>query len=386
MRKIVVVTGSRSEYGLLYWTMKEIINSKKLELSLLVSGMHLLPQFGLTVNEIEKDGFDIDDKIEILLSTDTEQGISKSIGLGVLGFTQAFERLKPDILLILGDRFEIFAAATAAMAMNIPIAHISGGEVTEGVIDEQIRHAITKMSHLHFPGAEEYKQNILNMGEEVWRVFNVGDPGIENIKKLKLLSKKQLEDELQIDLSVKNVLVTFHPVTLEKELLLKQVRELLYALKELRVNIIFTYPNSDSGGKLIINEINKFIDSNKYSKAFKSLGSLRYLSLMSLVDAIIGNSSSGIVEAPLFKKPVINIGSRQSGRLKAQNIIDVECTKEDILKAWDIICNCQGFKSKLQHVKSLYGEGSTSKEIVKVLETVDLGNKLLRKKFNVINK
>ncbi len=261
----------------------------------------------------------------------------------------------PDIILILGDRFEVFSCATAAMTMNIPIAHISGGEVTEGAIDDQIRHAISKMAHIHFPGAETYANNLLNLGEESWRIFNVGDPGIEYILKHKPMEKAALEESLGMNISENTVLVTYHPVTMELENNDMYIQELFEALDKMCVDVIFTYPNMDAGGENIIKAINEYIQKNSSSKAFKSLGSERYVSLLHYVKAMIGNSSSGIVEAPALCLPVINIGNRQTGRLKADNIIDVQCVAEEIIAAWEIIMNDDNYAKTLANTKSLYG-------------------------------
>lgn len=382
MIKVAVVTGTRAEYGLLYWTMKEILNDPELELQLVATGMHLSPEFGLTVRDIENDGFKIDEKVEILLSSDTGQGMAKSIGLGVISFAQTFARLSPDILMILGDRFEIFAAATAAMAMNIPIAHIAGGESTEGAIDEQIRHAITKIAHVHLASCDYYAERLKKMGEEEWRVFNVGAPGLENIRRLKLIDKKKLEKLLDIDLSNTTLLVTYHPATLDTQTLKKQLDNLLDALMLTGYQLIFTYPNSDSGGRYIIERIDELIKNYSKAKAFKNLGQLKYLSLLQYVDAMVGNSSSGIIEAPSFKLPVINIGDRQKGRLRADNIIDVECLKDEILEGIEKALHDEEFKTKLKYTKNLYGNGNTSKEIVKILKNINIKeDNFLKKKL-----
>lgn len=375
MRKIAVVTGTRAEYGLLYWTLKEIANDPELELQLIVTGSHLSPEFGLTKRDIEEDGFKIYDEVEILLSSDTGQGIAKSIGLGIISFAQVFSRLNPHILLILGDRFEVFAAATAAMALNIPIAHVAGGESSEGAIDEQIRHAITKMAHIHFPSCDYYAERIIKMGEEKWRVYNVGAPGLEIIKKLKLLDKDELEKSLGIRLDLTTLLVTYHPVTLEKENIEQHINNLLEALKETGCQIIFTYPNADSGGRYIIGKINDFVEKYKKARLYINLGQIRYLSLLKYVDVMVGNSSSGIIEAPSFKLPVVNIGNRQKGRLRALNIIDVGYSKEEILSGIRKALYDESFRKELKNTKNLYGEGDTSKKIVSVLKTVDINNK-----------
>ena len=379
-RKICVVTGTRAEYGLLYWLMKEIEADKDLELQLIVTGMHLSPEFGLTYKEIEKE-FRIDKKIEMLLSSDTAMGISKSMGLAQIGFAEAFEELKPDILVVLGDRYEIFSAVSVAMICNIPIAHLHGGEITQGAFDESIRHSITKMSHLHFTATDEYKNRVIQLGEEPNRVFNVGGMGIENIKRLKLLSKDEFEESINFKLNKKNILVTFHPVTLENSTAKEQFQELLDAIDELEnTNIIFTKANSDTDGRIINQMIDEYVTKNSHkSVGFASLGQLRYLSALQYIDAVVGNSSSGLLEAPSFKIATINIGDRQKGRIKALSVIDCEPKKEEILKAFKEIYSKE-FQEKLKNVENPYGESCPSKQIIEVLKNVNLAN-ILKKSF-----
>ena len=330
MRKILVVTGTRAEYGLLYWTMKGIDKDDELQLQLIVTGNHLVPEYGYTVETIIKDGFKIDEEIDMLINSNKKSGIVKSMGLELIQMAQAFDRLNPNLLLILGDRYETFIAATCAMMMNIPIAHMNGGESTEGAIDEQIRHAITKMAHIHFSGAEYYKERIIKMGEEPWRVFNVGEAGIENIKKLEFMSKQQIEEELNVKFNKKIFLITYHPVTLDVDNIEEQIDNLLETISKFNAIYIFTYPNADFGSKIIIDKIKKFIKENKNANVFYNLGQKRYLSLLNYVDVMIGNSSSGIIESPIFKLPVVNIGDRQKGRLKNKNVIDTGYSKSDI--------------------------------------------------------
>ena len=379
-RKICVVTGTRAEYGLLYWLMKEIEADKDLELQLIVTGMHLSPEFGLTYKEIEKE-FKIDKKIEMLLSSDTAMGISKSMGLAQIGFAEAFEELKPDILVVLGDRYEIFSAVSVAMICNIPIAHLHGGEITQGAFDESIRHSITKMSHLHFTATDEYKNRVIQLGEEPNRVFNVGGMGIENIKRLKLLSKDEFEESINFKLNKKNILVTFHPVTLENSTAKEQFQELLDAIDELEnTNIIFTKANSDTDGRIINQMIDEYVTKNSHkSVGFASLGQLRYLSALQYIDAVVGNSSSGLLEAPSFKIATVNIGDRQKGRIKALSVIDCEPKKEEILKAFKEIYSKE-FQEKLKNVENPYGESCPSKQIIEVLKNVNLAN-ILKKSF-----
>ena len=380
-RKSCIVTGTRAEYGLLYWLMKEIQNDPDLELQIIVTGMHLSPEFGLTYRQIEKDGFKIDKKIEMLLSSDTPVGISKSMGLGMIGFAEAYADLKPDIVVLLGDRFEIFSAASAAMIARIPIAHLHGGETTEGAFDEAIRHSITKMAHLHFTATEEYKRRVIQLGEDPARVFNVGGLGIDNIKKLKLMSREELEDSINFRLGPKNLLVTFHPVTLEHGTAEAQFQNLLDALDEVEdTKFIFTKPNADTEGRTITQMINEYISKNKYKAiSFVNLGQLRYLSAMQFVDGVVGNSSSGLAEAPTFKIGTINIGDRQKGRIKAESVIDCESTKESILTARKKLYSKE-FQKKLKKVKNPYGEGGAAEKIKKILKETDLTD-ILKKEF-----
>ncbi len=380
MKKICVVTGSRAEYGLLYWLMKEIEADKDLELQLIVTGMHLSSEFGLTYKEIEKE-FKIDKKIEMLLSSDTSIGISKSMGLAQISFAEAYEELKSDMVVVLGDRYEIFSAACAAMIAKISVAHLHGGEITEGAFDESIRHSITKMSHLHFTATDEYRNRVIQLGEHPSRVFNVGGMGIESIKRLKLLSKEEFEKSIEFKLNKKNILVTFHPVTLEKSTARKQFQELLDAIDELEdTNIIFTKANSDTDGRVINQMIDEYVIKNSLkSVSFISLGQLRYLSALQFIDAVVGNSSSGLAEAPSFKIGTINIGDRQKGRIKAGSVIDSASNKISILEAFDKLYSVE-FQNILLNIQNPYGDGCASQEIVEVLRNVNLDN-ILKKSF-----
>ncbi len=379
-KRICVVTGSRAEYGVLYHTIKGIKASRDLELQLVVTGMHLSKEFGYTVQEIENDGFAIADRVDNLLSADSSIGIAKSVGLGILGFTDCFRRLDPDILLIVGDRFEIFAAASAAMPMNIPIAHISGGELTAGAIDEQIRHAITKMSHLHFVAVEENAARVRQMGEEPWRIHTVGGPWVDNIRTIKKLSRKALRKSLGICLTGPTILVTYHPETLQSVKTSSHIRNLLDALDRFDAEIIFTYPNADTGGRVIISAIEGFTASRRNAKAFKSLGSLRYLSLLSHVDLLVGNSSSGMVETQSFKLPTVNIGKRQEGRLVTENIICTGRSCNAIAAAIEKGLS-SSFRRSIAGMVNPYGRDGAAKNIVRVLTEVRLGSRLLKKRF-----
>ena len=367
-RKICVVTGTRAEYGLLRWVIDGIAKSPVLELQLIATGMHLSPEFGLTVQEIKADGHRIDRKVEMLLSSDTPIGITKSMGLGMIGFADSLAELQPDLLLVLGDRFEIFASASAALIARIPIAHIHGGELTEGAFDDAFRHSITKMAHLHFVAAEEYRQRVIHMGEHPDRVFLVGCLGIDAIKRLKLLTRKQLEEELDFKFGPRNLLVTFHPVTLEHNTSAYQMGELLAALDEMEdTHVIFTMPNADTNGRVLINMINSFCAKRPYAKSFTTLGQLLYFSCIHQVDGVVGNSSSGIIEVPSFKTGTVNIGDRQKGRIRSPSIIDCEPSRQSIADAFYKLYT-EEFRLTLRLASdSLYKAGS-SDIIVRQLE------------------
>lgn len=379
-KKICIVTGTRAEYGLLYWLMKEIESDKNFELQVIVTGMHLSLEFGLTYKEVEKD-FKIDTKIDIDLCNDSKIGISHSLALSITKFTKAYEELTPDMLIVLGDRYEIFGACCSAMISNIPIVHIHGGETTQGAMDEAIRHSITKMSHIHFTATKEYKKRVIQLGEKPSRVFNVGGMGIENINRLKLLSKKEFESSIDFKLNRKNILVTFHPVTLENSTASEQFQELLSAIDTLKgTNIIFTKANSDTDGRIINKMIDKYVAKNSdKSIEFKSLGQLRYLSALKYVDSVVGNSSSGLLEVPSFKIATINIGDRQKGRIKAKSIIDCKPNKKDIQKALKKLYS-KKFQKDLQYIINPYGTKNPSKSIIKIIKKIDYNN-LLKKSF-----
>ena len=372
-RKICFATGTRAEYGILYWLLKAMHDDPKVELQIIVTGMHLSPEFGLTYKEIEKDGFRIDYKVDMLLSADTPSAISKSTGIGMLGFADALAKLEPDVLVVLGDRYELLAAVFAALVARIPVAHIHGGEVTYGAIDEAIRHAVTKMAYLHFTATEVYQKRVIQLGENPKRVFDVGGMGVDTIAKTNLLCKKDLEEKLGFKFQSKNLMATFHSVTLEHRTSETQMKELLIALGSLEdTRLIFTAPNADTDGRVIKMLIDDFCN-NHSDKAiiFTNMGRVNYLSSLQFVDAIIGNSSSGLAEAPSFKIGTINIGDRQKGRLKAESVIDCEPTVESILDAIQILYS-RAFQQKLKNVKNPYGDGHTSEEILTILKTIDL--------------
>lgn len=378
-RRICVVTGTRAEYGLLYWLMHELRDDPDLCLQIVATGMHLSPEFGLTYKTIESDGFTIDEKVEILLSSDTPVGIATSTGLGVMLFAQAFNRLAPDIVVVLGDRFEILAAAQAAMIGRLPIAHLHGGESTEGLIDEAIRHAITKMSHLHFVAADPYRKRVLQMGEGSDRVFNVGAPGLDHLQRTDWLSKQKLERDLGMALDAPLFLVTYHPVTLEKTSPAEPMGELLTALDQFpHAKVIITHPNADTDGRILIRLIEDYAQRNRDRvRAVTSLGQQRYLSLMRQCDVVLGNSSSGLTEAPALKKATVNLGSRQKGRLKADSVIDCDESSESIETALKQALS-EGFRSGLKKVQSMYGEGNASASIKAVLKNVDVDSLIIK--------
>ena len=380
MRKICVVTSTRAEYGLLYWLLKEIEADSELKLQLIVTGMHLSPEFGLTYKEIEKE-FKIDKKIEILSSSHTSLDICAEMARVYEKFAPALAELKPDILVLLGDRYEIFGVAGVASIMQIPIAHIHGGETTQGAFDEAFRHSITKMSHIHFAATNEYANRIIQLGEEPSRVFNVGGPGIENIKKLNLLNKDEFEKSIKFKLAKKNILITFHPVTLENSSAREQFNELLNSLDELEeTNFIFTKANSDTDGDVINKMIDEYVSQNSQKAvAFASLGQLRYLSAIKFVDIVLGNSSSGLSEVPSFKKATINIGDRQKGRARASSVIDVRPDRKEILTAIQRAYSKE-FEQILKDTINPYDGGNPSKKMVKILKETKLDG-ILKKKF-----
>ena len=380
MRKICVVTSTRAEYGLLYWLLKEISADSELKLQLIVTGMHLSPEFGLTYKEIEKE-FKIDKKIEILSSSHTSLDICAEMARVYEKFAPALVELKPDILVLLGDRYEIFGVAGVASIMQIPIAHIHGGETTQGAFDEAFRHSITKMSHIHFAATNEYANRIIQLGEEPRRVFNVGGTSIENIKKLNLLSKEEFEKSIDFRLAKKNILITFHPVTLENSSAREQFSEILKALDGLEdTNFIFTKANSDTDGDVINKMIDEYVSENSQKAvAFASLGQLRYLSAIKFVDIVLGNSSSGLLEVPSFKKATINIGDRQKGRARASSVIDVRPIKEEILAAIKRAYSKE-FEQTLKDTINPYDGGNPSKKMVKILKEIKLDG-ILKKKF-----
>lgn len=382
-KTICIVTGSRAEYGLLKPVILGLAATQLFSLKIVVTGMHLANEFGSTYQEIEADGIPIDSKIEVLQDEDSTLAMSKAIGIGVIRFAEYFEKKRPDLLIVLGDRFEIFAAATAAAVACIPIAHLHGGETTEGAVDEYFRHSISKMSCLHFTSAEQYRQRLINMGEAPNRVFSVGALGVENILKMSLLPKNELAKSIGFDLNPPYALITFHPVTMEKDAALGQIEVLLAAVDEITdLNFIFTKSNADACGRLINRKIDAYCAKKDNAIAITSMGTLRYLSAMNHCEMVIGNSSSGIIETPSFNKPTINIGDRQKGRICAKSVISCEPEKHSILNSI-AKARSQQFLHEIAGQVNPYGDGKTSQKIVAVLQDfLDTNNPIsLKKRF-----
>ena len=384
MRKICIITGTRAEFGLLSHLMRLIDEDTDFELQLIATGTHLSPEFGYTIDEIKEEGFTVNKKIEILLSSDTSVGVSKSMGLAQISFAEAYDELKPDLVLVLGDRYEILAAVTTAMIARIPVAHLNGGEKTEGAIDESIRHSITKMSHLHFTATEEYRKRVIQMGEKPRFVFNVGEVGLDSIFLRNLYTRTEFEKSIDFKLNKKNILVTFHPVTLEKGTAKKQFEELLLAIDQLvDTNVIITHSNSDMEGRGLIEMIKNYVAANKNKVvAFPSLGYHRYLSALQYMDAVVGNSSSGIVEAPSFKIATINIGNRQKGRIQSSSVINCEPNSKKISDALTIALSSQ-FQDQLQNVVNPYGNGGSSQELLNILKKISFSDLLCKEFYDI---
>lgn len=381
MKRIGIMTGTRAEYGLLKSLMQEINKDNDLELYLIVSGMHLSPEFGMTYQEIEEDGFEINAKVEMLLSSDSPAGISKSIGLGVIGFADEFQRADLDMLILLGDRYEALSAAICALVMRIPIAHLHGGELTEGAIDEGIRHSITKMSYLHFTSTEQYRNRVIQLGENPERVFYVGALGVENIKKINLMTKEELERSIHFEIDENTVIVTYHPVTLENNTVEEQFLNLLEVLdRNPKIRMIFTKANADTNGRIVNELIDKYAAQNsERACAFMSLGQKRYLSALKYCRIVIGNSSSGIIEAPSFGKPIINIGDRQKGRICADSVINCGYTQQEIQQAMETALTKE-FENKASNCRNPYEKENTAANIISVIKDYLLNDKIKLKK------
>jgi len=381
MRTIGVVTVARSDYGIYLPVLRQINESPELTLHLIVSGMHMLSEYGRTVEQIVADKFEIGDRFEMLLSSDTPEGIAKSIGLGVIGFSQSYSRFCPDILVVLGDRFEMLSAVLAALPFNIPVAHIHGGEVTQGAIDEAIRHSITKMSHLHFVSTEQYKKRVIQMGEEPWRVTVSGAPSLDNLRTILLLDKDDLEKTIGMVLEPAPLLVTFHPVTLEYNDTSWHINELLAALDEIKMPVLFTSPNADTSNRVIVDAISQYVQAHRNARLVTNLGTQAYFSCMKYAAAMVGNSSSGIIEAASFGLPVVNIGSRQRGRIQGRNTIDVDYGRQDIAEAIRLAVSSH-FRDSLAGMRNPYGDCRSAERIVQAISEVSIDQKLLHKVFH----
>ena len=382
MRKVCIFTGTRAEYGIMSRLFSLIDNDADLQLQIIATNMHLSPEFGLTYKEIEADGFHIDKKVEMLLSSDTPNGTIKSMGLALIGFADALGDLKPDVAVILGDRYEMLAAAEACLIYKIPVAHLYGGEITEGAYDDAIRHCISKLSHLHFTSTEEYRNRVIQLGESPERVKYVGALGVDNIRNEEIISLEELEDSLKFKLGEKFLLVTFHPVTMENATAAEQCDSLLKALSEINSNfkLLFTLPNSDTDGRVIINKINDYVSAHS-DKAFAitSLGKRRYYSALKFATAVVGNSSSGLVEAPSFHIPTLNIGNRQQGRTRGESVIDVVATYEGIREGLNIALSTD-FINRAKNALNPYEKENTLLEIFNTIKTYPLEG-LIKKHF-----
>jgi UDP-hydrolysing UDP-N-acetyl-D-glucosamine 2-epimerase len=381
LKKIGVITVARSDYGIYSPLLKVINEDSELDLILIAAGMHLSPEFGMTVQAIEADGFKVHERVEMLLSSDSPEGISKSMGLGTIGFAEVYSKIDLDLLIVLGDRFEMHAAVVAAGPFNIPIAHIHGGELTEGAIDDSFRHSITKMSHLHFVSTESYAERVKQMGEEPRRVTVSGALSLDGISTMDYLDLSDLRDQLSIDFEMPLILVTYHPVTLEVNQTEEQITELLSALEDQKGTMIFSYPNADTRGRIIIQKIKEFVTNHSGAYFFPNLGRTRYFSLMKFASAMVGNSSSGIIEAASFHLPVVNIGNRQKGRIKGDNVIDVPCERKEIRKAIDQAITLD-FRDSLKKLINPYGDGKASNRIISGIKSSLTQGNLLIKRFN----
>jgi GDP/UDP-N,N'-diacetylbacillosamine 2-epimerase (hydrolysing) len=379
MKRIAVVTGTRAEYGLLHSVIKAIEDRPELRLLLVATGMHLSYEFGYTVQEIERNGFHIKAKVDMLLSSDMPAAMAKSIGLGITGFTQTWEQLEPDIIVVLGDRVEPLAATISGAYMNVPVAHIHGGDSSKGGLDEPARHAITKFAHIHFPATKKSAERIIRMGEEEWRVHTVGSPALDAILNEPLLTPEILADKFGLDLSQPLILAVQHPVTTQVNDAPKQIRETLEAIIEMGYPTVLIYPNSDAGGRRMI-EVIKQYESYSFIKSFKSLTRKEYLSLMKAASVMLGNSSSGITEAPSFGLPVVNVGIRQGGRERGKNVIDATHHKSDIENAIRRALTDKRFLTEVKKCENPYGDGRTGSRIAEILSKIEITPQLLQKK------
>ena len=378
-RKIAVVTTSRADYSHLYWPLHDLSRHPDVDLQLIVLGAHLSPEFGHTIREIERDGLEIAARIECLLSSDTDVGMAKTIGLATLSLADCLGQMRPDLLLLIADRYEMLAPAAVALALRIPIAHIEGGEISEGAIDNAVRHALTKMSQVHFTSTFESRDRVISMGEEEWRVHRAGAPSIDHLRRNTLFTREQLEAQLHIDLNQRSVVVAYHPVTIVRDTT-QEADALFAALREVSGQILFCYPNSDAGSRELIQRTGQFLSQRPDARIFVNLPALSYWSLLRNVDLMIGNSSSGIMETPSFALPTVNVGMRQQGRERARNILDAVPEKADILAKIEI-ARSEQFRRSLEGMQNPYGDGHASEKIVSVLTSVPLREKLLIKKM-----
>ncbi len=380
-KKITVITGTRSEYGLLYPVLRAIQNHPELELSIIATGMHLSREHGYTLVEIKKDGFRIDKTVDMLMRGDTGASMARSLGEGIIKITEALEEIRPDILLVLGDRDEPFAGAVAAAHMNIPVAHIHGGDsTTGGCIDESIRHSITKFAHIHFPATEESAERLRKLGEETWRIHVVGAPGLDTILNMKLIPKEQLIEKFSLKNREPLLLAVQHSVTTQPESAANEMKITLEALEELKIQTILIYPNSDAGGRSMIEVIKKY-ENKTFMHIFKSLPHIEYISLMKIADVLVGNSSSGIIEAPSFHLPAVNIGIRQEGRQRSCNIIDVIHDKTQIVNAIKVALYDKTFKNKVNKCLNPYGDGKAGLRIARILAELEIDRRCLQKRI-----
>lgn len=381
MRTIALVTVARSDYSLYLPILRAIDADNALRLHLIASGAHFSREFGETVRAIESDGFLIGDRVEMLLESDSPEAIAKSMGLGTIGFAQVYERVKPDVILVLGDRFEMHAAVVGALPFGIPIAHIHGGELTFGAIDDALRHSITKLSHLHFVSTESYARRVERMGEERWRIVTSGAPSLDNLSNIKLLNRTAFARRFNIRLERDFLLVTYHPVTLEANQARTQFRTMLAALKSSGRPLLFTLANADCGGRSINEMIHEFAGRHTGVSVVANLGTEGYFSAMALATAMVGNSSSGIIEAASFELPVVNVGTRQSGRVRGPNVIDVGYSESEIAQGIQLACSKE-FKRNLSGIVNPYGDGRAASRIVERLRSVTINRELLMKRFN----
>jgi len=383
MRTVGVVTVGRSDYGCYLPILRRIKVDAQLSLRLLVAGAHLAPEFGLTVRAIEADGFEVHERIEMLVSSDGPQGVGLSMGLGTMGFARAFARSHPDLVMVLGDRFEMHAAAVAAVPFRIPVVHLHGGELTQGAFDDGLRHSMTKLSHLHYTATQDAAQRVIQLGEEPWRVTVSGAPSLDHLRSVRLLTKEEVERRLELDVAVPPLLVTYHPETLAREQPEAHVEQLIAALDHVRQPIVWTMPNPDPHSRAILALIHRFIADHPQARFVDNLQTQAYFSVMAIAAAMVGNSSSGIIEAPSFQLPVVNIGQRQAGRLRAANVIDVDPTREAIQAGLSRALSRE-FRTSLVELVNPYGDGRAAERIVQGLKDVALDQRLLLKRFQVV--